>query len=742
MAVFLKYTIWACCLWGAPILAAQSFQKAYFNKDICPNPAFNKVAEAPSGRFFCTTDTLIISCIDASGVVIWICDLKKLPIANIRSYPKMDLATMPDSGVLISIFGSSHRPFLFRLSASGQMIWAKEIFSLRENVFVAANEGGIILSGVTQQAITERLYPSFLKMTFDGVVLWQKLFEEDHLKITQIQVNAFNRFILGMYDDTPENQAYQHLVEITNSGQIVLKKSIKTPKIFDILPMKDGKLACLSQSPEPNSPEHVQISLFGPLWQEYWTRSIHLKQQNIQGAWLSSNMLEDSLVVLISGYQGFEKLNIIKTGLDGQLTAQSAFLSFRILDVCAPTFGGCVWVGHGETGGQTFASISRATDQFQLAACQQLPVCGMVITTAPLQTAEYTWVSKETNHKMHEFNFNTALLQWEWFFFCPEKIHFEPYFTATDTSPCVGVPIDFIPNVGLEGHWQFTQAQPPSFEGVSPWDIVFFQAGPARAQRIVQQADCSLDTAYLQLNVQPQPVLQLPELAGLCKHDSLWVSPAVLVSGAKYRWENQDSLPQRWILEPGLYTLQMQDENDCIALDSIEVIQTLPPTIQISGPPVACKSSNTLLQLLPQQQGFLLQWNTGAHTADIVVDTSGWYTVTVTDGPCMVTASHFIDIETCPDCHIYLPNVFSPSQSENNHWKPQLSCQVLQYSLRIFDRWGNLLFSSTNPDEYWDGTYQGKAMDPAVFVCQVRIETDNGFKRFIFEEVGDLTLVR
>ena len=42
--------------------------------------------------------------------------------------------------------------------------------------------------------------------------------------------------------------------------------------------------------------------------------------------------------------------------------------------------------------------------------------------------------------------------------------------------------------------------------------------------------------------------------------------------------------------------------------------------------------------------------------------------------------------------------------------------------LQVFDRWGELMFETTNPSDAWDGKYKGKQLDPAAFVYVLDIQ--------------------
>jgi len=58
---------------------------------------------------------------------------------------------------------------------------------------------------------------------------------------------------------------------------------------------------------------------------------------------------------------------------------------------------------------------------------------------------------------------------------------------------------------------------------------------------------------------------------------------------------------------------------------------------------------------------------------------------------------------------------------------------------KVFDRWGEKVFESTDPTVGWDGIYRGKAADTDVFVYYLNAEDYNGLK---VELKGNVTLMR
>ena len=66
---------------------------------------------------------------------------------------------------------------------------------------------------------------------------------------------------------------------------------------------------------------------------------------------------------------------------------------------------------------------------------------------------------------------------------------------------------------------------------------------------------------------------------------------------------------------------------------------------------------------------------------------------------------------------LYVPTAFSPNNDGNNEiLRPiLLGMRSITY-FRVYNRWGELVFSTTEKDKGWDGTFKGMPQDPATYV--------------------------
>ncbi|MCX7955458.1 MAG: gliding motility-associated C-terminal domain-containing protein [Bacteroidales bacterium] len=88
---------------------------------------------------------------------------------------------------------------------------------------------------------------------------------------------------------------------------------------------------------------------------------------------------------------------------------------------------------------------------------------------------------------------------------------------------------------------------------------------------------------------------------------------------------------------------------------------------------------------------------------------------------------------------IFVPSAFSPNNDGNNDLLYVRGKCIKNMQFEIYDRWGNKVFTSNNPEIPWDGTYNGKEAISGVYVYYLKAEYYNGTK---FTTKGNITLIR
>jgi gliding motility-associated-like protein len=117
-----------------------------------------------------------------------------------------------------------------------------------------------------------------------------------------------------------------------------------------------------------------------------------------------------------------------------------------------------------------------------------------------------------------------------------------------------------------------------------------------------------------------------------------------------------------------------------------------------------CEGESVVLK--PDTTADTYTWNTGDITSEINAQDTGWYYVTMyfNNEICPLVDSFQVKIKVCYQ-PLILVNVYSPNgDGTNDDWVAKQTYQYEEFSLVIFNRWGQKVFESTDPFFKWDGT--------------------------------------
>lgn len=123
----------------------------------------------------------------------------------------------------------------------------------------------------------------------------------------------------------------------------------------------------------------------------------------------------------------------------------------------------------------------------------------------------------------------------------------------------------------------------------------------------------------------------------------------------------------------------------------------------------------------------------------------GFYYVQISDADgCTALDSMFVRIER--NYSVFVPNAFTPNMDGVNDIFRVFGNKTVRQvrSLRVFDRWGELVYSQGNYPIYfdnvgWDGTFKGREMPQDVYAYLLEVEFLDGKTQWY---KGDVTLIR
>lgn len=228
--------------------------------------------------------------------------------------------------------------------------------------------------------------------------------------------------------------------------------------------------------------------------------------------------------------------------------------------------------------------------------------------------------------------------------------------------------------------------------------------------------------------------LSLGNDTSLCPGDIYQLSVADTFD--TYLWNSGSASNNITINKTGTYSLAVTKER-CTAEDTIKVTY-LEPWFDLGNDTLLCNGERMVLnpQSLP---GSIYSWNNGTMGQVKEITGAGHYIVTVENICGIFRDTINIDFEEC-ECRPYIANAFSPNNDgHNDKISPRIFCQANYYKFVIANRWGNIVFNSTNPQERWDGTYKGQELGMDTYFYYYKIVGPDGKEYF---GKGDITLIR
>ncbi len=92
---------------------------------------------------------------------------------------------------------------------------------------------------------------------------------------------------------------------------------------------------------------------------------------------------------------------------------------------------------------------------------------------------------------------------------------------------------------------------------------------------------------------------------------------------------------------------------------------------------------------------------------------------------------------------VVIPSAFSPNGDNiNDTFSPITTCSLANFSMVIYNRWGNPVYSSNNIEESWDGTFKGSALAPNQYTYLVSYQFVVNDQLFNESIRGNITLVK
>jgi gliding motility-associated-like protein len=327
------------------------------------------------------------------------------------------------------------------------------------------------------------------------------------------------------------------------------------------------------------------------------------------------------------------------------------------------------------------------------------------------------------------------------------------YYVKAEKSPgcfaydTVRVYVNTSPPINLGIDKSFCQGDSAVFNAGSGFDQYIWSNGSRQQQVTVKtsgtfwvigstaQGCKSYDTVKVS-KVFSNPAVTVDHNPALCTGSS-----RILDAGkfSSYLW-NDGSVTEKFTIKNiGIYAVEVTDNNGCKGTDTATVTTLLPlPSDFLPADTLLC--SYDKLVIASQRSYSFYQWSSGASGSSITIGQPGTYWLLVKDANgCMGKDSITINPKDCMK-GFYIPTAFTPNHDGNNDlFRPLLFGNVKKYQFTVYNRWGQIVFQTTDLGKAWDGTYESllQQSNAFVWICTYQFEEEE-----VKTQRGTVMLVR
>lgn len=189
----------------------------------------------------------------------------------------------------------------------------------------------------------------------------------------------------------------------------------------------------------------------------------------------------------------------------------------------------------------------------------------------------------------------------------------------------------------LEGNWAYAPVAPLQLAGIFT------------TYYIVDSGHCGLDTATFEVMVYDSVDLQLLTDTVICDGLPFNLTPTGGLPDYEYIWSTGASTESIEVINSGVYSVIVSNGPCTLELESEvtilpPIISDLPDTIEVCDLTVSLNA--------PVESQYTYAWNTGAVSSSIAVNSSGVYSVRISNGECSIIDSSVVLIYSLPELNL------------------------------------------------------------------------------------------
>ena len=199
-----------------------------------------------------------------------------------------------------------------------------------------------------------------------------------------------------------------------------------------------------------------------------------------------------------------------------------------------------------------------------------------------------------------------------------------------------------------------------------------------------------------------------------------------------------------------IFYVTITNQDNCEFIDSVIIDNSgTPPVLGISANPDTIYIGESSILNATQNNNYNYTWspdntlnNSTIYNPIATPEVTTDYSLSITDSfGCTNSALITIVVlnPVCEEPFIFMPNAFSPNGDGENDILKVEGRTIDEMYFAVYDRWGELVFETTDPSAGWDGNFNGELSEPDVYGFYLKLRCTNGEEYF---KKGNITLLR
>ncbi len=309
-------------------------------------------------------------------------------------------------------------------------------------------------------------------------------------------------------------------------------------------------------------------------------------------------------------------------------------------------------------------------------------------------------------------------------------------------------------------YYDYPNPNSDSSDLATPADYTYAQSGTFTImQRVVTNRGC-WDTATAIVTVNPNPDLSFTVDSVCLKDSSRFINTSTIASGTIQSWKwlfgdgriSTLQAPAYKYRNVGNYDVTLIAVTDKLCRDTL----VIPGIAKVNPNPTAAFTyvkdrsweNEVDIQYLDNSIGAQSWfWNFSSMGTSTDQNPKLYYVDTLTQLTTLVVRNEYGCSDTItktlfitPDVVYYMPSAFTPNDDNiNETFKPIGLAYALEYKFVIFNRWGEILFRTDNPQLGWDGKYMGELVEQGVYFYRLEFIGSDELRH---EESGNIVILR